>query len=72
MMADASPGTPPVEAASAAPGEKRAASRPLAKASAAGDGYVQWLLAERNTAEMNEDAARQEWATAELGKLGFE
>lgn len=63
----------PVEAASAAPGERRAAVRPaLAKASEQGDPSVQWLLGERNTAEMNGDTDRAAWATAELGKLGFE
>lgn len=62
----------PVEAASAAPGEKRSVSRPLEKASGATDGYVQWLLAERYTAEQNGDGDRAAWATGELGKLGFE
>jgi len=73
-MADQKPAASrPVEAASAAPGEKRAAVRPqLAKAAEATDGYVQWLLAERNTADQNGDADRAGWATAELGKLGFE
>lgn len=63
----------PVEAASAAPGEKRSASRPpLEKASGATDGHVQWLLAERNTAEQNGDRDRAAWATAQLAGLGFE
>jgi hypothetical protein len=62
----------PVEAASAAPGEKRSVPRPLAKASGAGDPSVHWLLGERNTAEMNGDADRAAWATAQLAELGFE
>jgi hypothetical protein len=58
-MAD-TPNTPAgsgrtVESASAAPGEKRSASRPqhLARAAESGDPAVHQLLAERQTAQMN-------------------
>jgi hypothetical protein len=48
-------GSRPVEAASAAPGEKRSVVRPpaLAKASESGDPAVQKLLGDRWTAEQN-------------------
>jgi hypothetical protein len=62
----------PVEAATAAPGEKRSVSRPLASAAASGDPAVQKLLADRNTAAMNGDSDGQAQATAALAELGFE
>ena len=53
-MADTSkPADRPVESASAAPGEKRSAARPLARASESGDPEVHRLLAERQAAQMN-------------------
>ena len=60
----------PVESASAAPGEKRSASRaPLMKASESGDPAVHQALAELNAAQMNaqthKDAAE---ASAEAAK----
>lgn len=60
----------PVEAATAAPGEKRSVSRPLAKAAESGDPAVHQLLGAIYTAEQNGDdtAALRE----ELAKLGFE
>jgi hypothetical protein len=72
-----------VEAASAAPGEKRSAARPrkeetapepaaLQKGAESGDPAVQYLLAVRQTASQNDDADAAEWASAELAKLGFE
>ena len=69
-----------VEAASAAPGEKRSVGRPrkevappkLLKASDSGDPAVHYLLAVRQQAAMNDIDATVEWATAELAKLGFE
>ncbi len=63
----------PVEAATAAPGERRSAVRPpLAKAAEATDGTVQWLLGERYTAYQNGDKDREAWATAQLAELGYE
>jgi hypothetical protein len=63
----------PVEAATAAPGEKRSAARPpLASAAGSGDPAVQKLLADRNTAAMNGDSDGQAQATAALAELGFE
>ncbi len=62
----------PVEAATAAPGEKRAASRPLAKASESGDPAVQKLLGDRQTAYMNGDAGAEAQVDAALAELGFE
>ena len=59
-MADAkNPADRPVEAASAAPGEKRSTARPggLAKASEAGDPAVHKALADLQTARMNLAAA---------------
>jgi hypothetical protein len=77
-----------VEAASAAPGEKRSAGRPLAKASEAGDPAVQKLLADKWTAQQwaaqHKDTADRSAAErkghedqvaaldAELAELGFE
>jgi hypothetical protein len=71
-----------VEAASAAPGEKRSAGRPrkeaappaapaLLKAAESGDPAVQYLIAVRTTAVQNKDKVHEDWATAELAKLGF-
>lgn len=68
-MADAKK---PVEAASAAPGERRSVSPPLQKASGATDGDVHWLLGERYTAYQNGDKDREAWATAQLAELGYE
>ena len=63
----------PVEAASAAPGEQRAVVRPrLAKASEAGDGYVQKLLGDRWTAEQNGDTDGAAQVNAALAELGYE
>lgn len=62
----------PVESASAAPGERRSVSRPLAKAAESGDPAVQKLLGDRQTAAMNGDEDAAARVTAELGKLGFE
>lgn len=61
----------PVEAASAAPGEKRSASRPrqLARASESGDPQVHQLLAERQTAQMNLATHK---AAAEQSKAALE
>jgi len=69
-----------VEAASAAPGEKRSAGRPkaapaapaLLKGSESGDPAVQYLLAVRTSAVQNDDKVHEDWATTELAKLGFE
>jgi hypothetical protein len=77
-----------VEAATAAPGEKRSASRSrklpgpapdaldapgeLAKAAESGNPEVQYLLAVRQAANQNDDQDAAEWASAELAKLGFE
>ena len=60
MAEQKSPSPRPVEAASAAPGERRAASRPLAKASESGDPVVHQHLGNLETARRNLDAARQE------------
>lgn len=75
----------PVEAATAAPGEQRQASRPpLARASESGDPAVHQALADLYTAQQNLDAARREGtgdpgaeqsaaaARARLADLGFE
>ena len=62
----------PVEAATAAPGEKRSASRPLAKASESGDPAVHQLMAAIYTAEQNGDEDAAKAARDELAKLGFE
>jgi hypothetical protein len=64
----------PVEAASAAPGEKRSVSRPpqLEKASESGDPAVHTLLADRWTAQQNGDADGEAQADAGLAELGFE
>lgn len=63
----------PVEAASAAPGEKRAAVRPqLARASESGDPAVQKLLADRNTFAQNGDSDGAARVTAALAELGVE
>ena len=50
----------PVEAASAAPGEKRSVSPPLRRASESGDPEVHKLLGDLDTARQNLDAARRE------------
>jgi hypothetical protein len=44
----------PVEAASAAPGEQRSTSRPLARASESGDPAVHKALADLQAAQMNQ------------------
>lgn len=75
----------PVEAASAAPGEKRSVSRPpLARASESGDGEVHKLLGDLDTARQNLAAAHREGvsdpdaeqsaaaARARLAELGYE
>lgn len=78
----------PVESASAAPGEKRSASRPLAPASESGDPEVHKALADLQAAQMNaqshKDAADQANDLAEgndeavkkakdrLAELGYE
>jgi hypothetical protein len=75
----------PVEAASAAPGEQRAVSRPKrAKASESGDPAVHKAIADMETARLNLDAAKREGkadpeseqhaadARAALEELGFE
>lgn len=79
----------PVEAATADPGESRAvsppaATAPLAKASESGDGEVQKLLGDRETARRNLEAARLQGVadpdaeasaaavTARLAELGYE
>ena len=62
----------PVEAATAAPGEKRAASRPaLASAAASGDPAVHQLIADLYTAEQNGDEDAAQAARDALAKLGF-
>jgi hypothetical protein len=85
-MAEAKPAAKkPVEAATAAPGETRAVSRPsLAKASEAGDPVVHKLIGDLETARRNLDAAQREGiadpeaeASAEqvraaLAELGYE
>lgn len=74
-MAMPPPETPPerpVEAATAAPGEKRPVVPPLAKASESGDPAVQYLLARRWTAQQNGDVDGEKAADADLAKLGFE
>jgi hypothetical protein len=63
-----------VEAASAAPGEKRSASRPapaLAKASESGDPAVHQILAEIEVARRNEDPDALKDAEKRLADLGF-
>jgi hypothetical protein len=83
----AQPGKP-VEAATAAPGEKRSTSRPLARASESGDPAVHKALADLQAAQMNaqahQDAADQAKDAAEgndeavqkakdaLAELGYE
>jgi hypothetical protein len=83
----AQPGKP-VEAATAAPGERRHASRPLARASESGDPAVHKALAELQAAQMNAqthaDLAESSAAAAEgndeavkkakeaLAELGYE
>lgn len=62
----------PVESATAAPGEKRSAARPLARGSESGDPAVQQLLAGRYTAHQNGDAEAEAAADAALRELGFE
>lgn len=74
----------PVEAATAAPGEKRAASRPLAKASESGNPDVQKAIGDLETARLNLAAAKREGAEdpdaeqsakaarAALRELGYE
>lgn len=63
----------PVEAATAAPGEQRAASRPaLAKASESSDPAVHKLLADIQTAQMNGNDEQAEAARKALAGLGFE
>jgi len=62
----------PVEAATAAPGEKRAVSRPLAKASESGDPAVQKLLGDRQTAYRPGAAGGGAQVDAARGELGFE
>lgn len=61
----------PVEAATAAPGEKRSASRPLAKASESGDPAVHQLLGAIYTAEQNGDDDAAQAGRNALAKLGF-
>lgn len=61
-----------VEAASAAPGERRSASRPLQKASESGLPDVQKLLGDRHTAQQNGDRDAEAQADAALAELGFE
>ena len=61
----------PVEAATAAPGEKRSAARPaLAKASESGDPAVHQLLGAIYTAEQNGDDTSA--LRKQLAELGFE
>jgi hypothetical protein len=63
----------PVEAATAGPGEQRAAVRPsLAKASESGDPSIQKLLADRWTAQQDGDADGAARVSAQLAELGFE
>jgi len=74
----------PVESASAAPGEKRAVSPRLARASESGRGDVHVALGNLETARRNLEAAKREGVTdaeaeesaararAELKDLGFE
>lgn len=63
----------PVEAATAAPGEKRSASRPpLAKASESSDPAVHKLLADIQTAQMNGNDEQADAARTALAELGFE
>lgn len=86
-MPDQKSTSKPVEAASAAPGEKRAASppsRPLARASESGNPDVHQALGNLYTAEQNLAAAKREGvadpeaeqsakdARAQLRDLGFE
>ena len=69
-----------VEAASAAPGEKRSAGRPrrepapspaLLRASESGDPAVHQLLGAIYSAQQNGDPDAEAAAVAELGRLGF-
>ena len=60
----------PVEAATAAPGEKRSASRLLARASESGDPAVHQLLGAIYTAEQNGDDTAA--LRKQLAELGFE
>lgn len=74
----------PVESATAAPGEKRAASPRLSRASESGNGEVQQLLGVLDTARLNLAAADKESVTdqeaeasrdaavARLRELGYE
>lgn len=74
----------PVEAATAAPGERRAAARPLAKASESGNPEVHQALGNLETARLNLAAAAAEGvedpdaersaqaARQQLRELGFE
>jgi hypothetical protein len=84
-MSEQKSGGKPVEAASAAPGERRAASRPLAKAAESGHPDVHKALADLQTARQNlaavQDAHDTEDAEAEqaekdaldrLRELGYE
>lgn len=75
-MADSkspAPASRPVEAASAAPGEKRAAARPpLAKASESGDPAVQKVLADKQTAQMNAAMHEDEVRRAQAARTAHE
>ena len=63
----------PVEAATAAPGEKRAAPRPaLLKASESGNADVHRILADLQAAQLNSDRAAEQAARRQLNELGFE
>lgn len=67
-MADKNP-----EAATAAPGEKRAAARPvLAKASESADAAVQELLAVIQAARLSGDRAAERAAVERLNELGYQ
>ena len=85
MAEQKSPSPRPVEAATAGPGEKRAAVRPsLAKASESGNPDVQQALGNLETARLNLEAVRAAGAgdpeaedavaraQAALAELGFE
>lgn len=52
--------------------EKPATAGPLGRAAESSDPAVHQLLAERQTAVMNDDKDAVKAATAELNKLGFE
>lgn len=83
-MAEQKSTSRPVEAATAGPGEKRAASPPLRRASESGDGEVHKLLGDLDTARQNLAAAKREGtedpdaeqsakdARARLAELGYE